>query len=303
MNLPKSLAKIPIIEIPIEKSSRLFIKREDLIHPEISGNKYWKLFFNVNEYLKDKPLNPIIITFGGAYSNHAAATAAFGGEFGVKTLGMIRGEELAANFRPNPTLEKAARHGMILRFVSRAEYGNKEIIIENLKKEFPEALIIPEGGTNKLAVEGVKFMLDEETRQFNYLCCAVGTGGTLAGISKFAENKQKILGFKVVRDASLENKIFDLSGKRNFELIDASERGYGKISDAAVRFINDFHRKFRVPLDPIYTGKALGKIFELLETDYFPPKSKILFFHTGGLQGIFGANEMLKRQKRNLIEF
>lgn len=303
MYLQKSSVKIPLVEIPTESSVRFFIKREDLIHPEISGNKYWKLFYNVNEYFGEKPLNPLIITFGGAYSNHIATTAAFGRIFDVKTLGIIRGAELAENFTENPTLAKAACNGMNFRFVSRADYRNKEKITENLSKEFPEALIIPEGGTNRRAVEGVKFMLGEETEAFDYLCCAVGTGGTLAGISKFAEDKQKVLGFKVVKDTSLEEKIFELGGKRNFELINSSERGYGKFSDETVRFINDFHRKFAVPLDPIYTGKSLSKLFELIKTDYFPPESKILFFHTGGLQGLAGANRTLEKQKRVLINF
>lgn len=303
MKLPVPAEHIPIIEIPTDRNCRLFLKREDLIHPEISGNKYWKLFYNINDYLWKNPTNPLIATFGGAYSNHISAVSALGKELKMKTLGIIRGEELAENFAENPTLEKTSRNGMAFRFVSRADYREKEKITENLKKEFPEALIIPEGGTNRRAVEGVKFMLNGETKEFNYLCCAVGTGGTLAGISKFAESGQKVLGFKAVKDDSLESKIYELSGKRNFELLDASEKGYGKFSDETIRFINDFYTKFRVPLEPIYTGTALKKLFELIENDYFPAESKILFFHTGGLQGIAGANEKLRRQKKDLISF
>lgn len=299
----KSSLKPPIIEIPIEKNCRLFIKREDNIHPKISGNKYWKLFYNVNNYLAKKPVNPLIVTFGGAYSNHIFAVSAFGKELEIKTLGIIRGEELAEDFTKNPTLEKALDNGMNFRFFSRSAYREKDKIIENLKKEFPKALIIPEGGTNQLAVEGVKFMLNDETTEFDYLCCAVGTGGTLAGISKFAKKRQKVLGFAIVRDDSLEKKVFELSGKRNFEIFDAAEKGYGKFSGEIILFINAFYEKFRVPLDPIYTGKALKKIFEMVENDYFPAGSKVLFFHTGGLQGIAGANELLRRKKRNLINY
>lgn len=303
MKLPIPSAHIPIVEIPMSKNCRLFIKREDLIHPEISGNKYWKLFYNVNDYLAESPVNPTIATFGGAYSNHIYAVSALGKELKIKTFGIIRGEELAENFIENPTLSQAARNGMNLRFVSRTDYRKKEKIVENLKKELPEALIIPEGGTNQSAVEGIRFMLNDETREFDYLCCAVGTGGTLAGISKFAENKQKVLGLKVVKDDSLENRIYELSGKRNFELLDASEKGYGSFSDETIRFINDFYAKFRIPLEPIYTGKALKKLSELIENDYFPAESKILFFHTGGLQAIAGANEKLRRQKKDTINF
>lgn len=303
MKLPETSPNVPIIEIPVEKNCRLYIKREDLIHPEISGNKYWKLFYSVNHYLSRKPTNPLIVTFGGAYSNHIFAVSALGKALNVKTLGIIRGEELADQFTENPTLIEAARNGMRLRFISRADYRDKKKIAENLKKEFPESLVIPEGGTNSLAVEGVRFMLNDETKRFDYLCCAVGTGGTLAGISKFAESGQKVLGLKAVKDDSLESIIYKLSDKRNFALFDASEKGYGKFSDATIRFINDFYAKFRIPLEPIYTGKALVKLLELIENDYFSAESKVLFFHTGGLQGIAGANEMLRRKKRETINF
>lgn len=303
MKLPTPYVHVPIIEIPTVKNCRLFIKREDLIHPEISGNKYWKLFFNINDYLSESPVNPTIATFGGAYSNHISAVSALGKKLKIKTLGIIRGEELTETFMKNPTLSQAARNGMNFHFVSRADYREKEKIAENLKKEFPEALIIPEGGTNSRAVEGVKLMLNAETKEFDYLCCAVGTGGTLAGISKFAENEQKVLGFKIVNDDSLERKVEELSEKRNFELLDASEKGYGKFSDETIRFINDFYTKFHIPLEPTYTGKALRKLFELIENDYFPAESKILFFHTGGLQGIAGANEKLRRRKKDTINF
>lgn len=292
---------IPIQEIPIHKKVKLFIKREDLIHPQISGNKYWKLFYNINNYLETLPENPLIITFGGAYSNHISAVSATGKLFGIKTLGIIRGEELEQKWRDNPTLVLAKRNGMNLKFVTREEYRHKEKLTEFLLHEFPEALIIPEGGTNKNAVQGVKMMLNNDTKDFDYLCTAVGTGGTLAGISEFCEDNQKVIGFKVVEDSSLENKILELTSKRNFHLTDAAFGGYGKINDENVRFINDFKVKFKIPLEPVYTGKMMLKLFEMIDADYFPEESKILCFHTGGLQGIEGANLLLEKQNRNLI--
>ena len=292
---------IPITEIPLQKNIQLFLKREDLIHPQISGNKYWKLFYNINSYLERNLENPFIITFGGAFSNHIAATAALGNEFQLKTLGIIRGEELENKWQENPTLKLAHQNGMDFRFVTREEYRNKETLTQNLAKEFPDALIIPEGGTNELAVEGVQFMLNSDTESFDYLCTAVGTGGTVAGISKFAEENQQVLGFKVVDDHSLNEKILKLSKRNNFKLIEAHNGGYGKISDENIRFINDFKENFGIQLDPIYIGKMMHKIFEMIEENYFPDGSKILAFHTGGLQGIFGANEMLKKQNRELI--
>ncbi|WP_346984455.1 pyridoxal-phosphate dependent enzyme [Chryseobacterium sp. POE27] len=292
---------IPVVEIPVGKKVKLFMKREDLIHPEISGNKYWKLFFNINNYLDKNPEKPYIITFGGAFSNHIAAVSALGKLSGIPTLGVIRGEELKDKWRENTTLVFAKKSGMNLRFVTREEYRHKEKIAEFLQKEFPDALIVPEGGTNQEAVEGVKMMLNNETKDFDYLCTAVGTGGTIAGISKFCEENQKVIGFKAVSDSSLENKISTLTPKENFSLIDSAFGGYGKINDENIRFINDFKDHYGIPLEPIYTGKMMQKIFEMINEEYFPENSKILCFHTGGLQGIEGANMLLEKQNRNLI--
>lgn len=294
--------KVPVVEIPLRKNIRLFIKREDLIHPEISGNKYWKLFHNVNGYLAENPQNPLLITFGGAYSNHIAALSALGKIHNINTLGIIRGDELEDRWKENPTLRFASESGMHFYFVSREDYRDKDFLLKKLKSEFPEALIIPEGGTNPAAVEGIRNMLNSDTQDFDYLCATVGTGGTVAGISKFAENHQKVIGFKVVDDDSLHSRVSELSGKENFTLIDAHFGGYGKISDENIAFINAFSREFGLQLEPVYTGKMMRKLFQLVEEGYFPPNSKILAFHTGGLQGIAGANEMLKKQNRAVIE-
>ncbi len=293
--------KIPIVEIPIESKVRLFIKREDLTHPEISGNKYWKMFYNVKKYLEKEVSERKIITFGGAFSNHIAAAAALGNEFGIKTLGVIRGNELEDSWQENPTLFSAHQNGMSFRFVTRETYRYKERLMAELQEEFPESLVVPEGGTNENAVEGIQYMLTDETNDFDYICSAVGTGGTVSGLSKFAQPHQKIIGFKAVKDNSLENRIKNLSKKDNFTLVDASDGGFGKITDENVRFINEFYQYFGIVLEPVYTGKMLRKIFEMIADDYFPANSKILAFHTGGLQGIVGANEMLKKKNRNLI--
>ncbi|MCE3076461.1 1-aminocyclopropane-1-carboxylate deaminase/D-cysteine desulfhydrase [Chryseobacterium gwangjuense] len=299
MKLPE--IHIPIVEIPLNKNVKLFMKREDLIDSQISGNKYWKLFFNINQYLEKNLKNPHIITFGGAFSNHIAAVSAVGKLADIPSLGIIRGEELQDKWGDNPTLTFAKNNGMDLRFVTREEYRDKEKLTESLQKEFPEALIVPEGGTNEEAVNGVKMMLNNETKDFDYLCTAVGTGGTIAGISKFCEDNQNVMGFKAVNDSSLEKKIFELTLKTNFNLIDSSFGGYGKINDENIRFINDFKERYGIPLEPIYTGKMMQKVFELIDEDYFPENSKILCFHTGGLQGIEGANLLLQKQNRNLI--
>jgi len=290
--------KIPIVEIKTDFDVRIFIKREDLIHPKISGNKFWKLFFNVNQYLESKHENPLLITFGGAFSNHIASVSAFGKQFNIPTIGIIRGNELENNWQENPTLSEASKNGMQFFFVSREDYQNKERLTQEFSAKYPDSLIIPEGGSNEMAVEGVQYMLGNDTKDFDYLCTAVGTGGTVAGISRFADEHQNVIGIKVVKDDSLENIVKQWSGKNNFELMDADENRYGKISDENIRFINWFYNEYQIPLDPIYTGKMMQKIFDLVEKGYFPKDSKILTFHTGGLQGIKGANQFLKSKGR-----
>ena len=301
MKLPEHI--IPIVEIPIPGKVRLFIKREDLTHPEISGNKYWKMFYNVQKYLEQEVSERKIITFGGAFSNHIAAAAALGRESGIETLGIIRGDELQDTWQENPTLALAHQNGMVFRFVSREIYRDKESLAQVLQAEFPNALIVPEGGTNENAVEGIQYMLTKETRDFDYLCCGVGTGGTVSGLSRFAEPHQKVLGFKAVKDDSLEKRVLGLSKRENFNLIDASDGGFGKITDENIRFINTFYQDFGIALEPVYTGKMMRKIFQLLEEGFFPENSKILAFHTGGMQGIEGANEMLEKKNRQTISF
>jgi 1-aminocyclopropane-1-carboxylate deaminase len=300
MEFPKTI--LPITEIAVTQNIKLYIKREDLIHPKISGNKYWKLFYNLQQYLSQKPESPSLITFGGAFSNHIAATSALANELKIPSLGIIRGEELEGNWQENPTLKLASQYNMRFQFVTRNAYRDKETITNQLKKDFPTALIIPEGGTNSLAVKGIQYMLNNETKKFDYLCTAVGTGGTISGLSKYAEESQKILGFKVVDDPDLEQNIKKLSGRENFKLFEAHLGRYGIINDDLVRFINEFKEKYHIPLEPIYTGKMMMKIFALIENNYFPENSKILAFHTGGLQGIEGANQMRRKQNKSIIE-
>ncbi|MEC5395090.1 1-aminocyclopropane-1-carboxylate deaminase/D-cysteine desulfhydrase [Bergeyella sp. RCAD1439] len=291
----------PLVEIPSRLGVRLFVKRADKVHPEISGNKYWKLFYNVNHYLERRPERPMLITFGGAYSNHIAAVSALAREGGFSSLGIIRGHELEYRWRENPTLGYAAGNGMEFRFVRREEYRDKEGLMVQLASDYPEALILPEGGTNAEAVEGIERMLSPDTQRFDYLCTAVGTGGTVAGLAKFAQEHQRVIGFPVVKDDSLQGKIRALSGGKEVALFEASFGGYGKLSDAVVRFINEFGMDFGIQLEAVYTGKMMLALFKLIEKGYFPKGSKILAFHTGGLQGIAGANAFLQKRGRPTI--
>lgn len=293
----------PIVPILVEQDIQLFIKREDLVHPTISGNKFWKLYYSIQQYLQSKPQQPIIITFGGAFSNHIASVAALGKDLNIPTIGIIRGEELVNNYKDNPSLSLAEKNGMTFNFISREDYRDKAIITQRLSLQYPSALIIPEGGSNTNAVMGIEMMLSQHTKDFDYLCSAVGTGGTIAGLSKFAEPHQKIIGIKAVKDDSLSDLIFNWSGKNNFELHNAQDSRYGKITPENIRFINQFYKDYNIPLDPIYTGKMMAKLFEMIKENYFEKGSRILAFHTGGLQGIEGANLLLRKKNQPEIDF
>ena len=290
--------------IPIENSTlKLSIKREDLIHPFISGNKYRKLKYNIIEAKRNNAKS--LLTFGGAFSNHIAAVAYAGKEYGFNTIGVIRGEELESKKELNPTLKFAKQCGMKFKFISRENYRNKAHtnFINTLRGEFDNFYLIPEGGTNTLAIKGCREILLPSDTDFNYICCAVGTGGTISGIINASNINQNVLGFPALKNNNLHEDIRKFATQENFELInDYHFGGYGKIKPELITFINWFRKSHNIPLDPIYTGKMMFGIFDLIEKGFFPEGSKILAIHTGGLQGISGINEILMRKKMPLIE-
>lgn len=286
-----------------KKQVSLVVKREDLIHPFISGNKYRKLKYNILD-AKQKGLDTIL-TFGGAYSNHIAATAYAGNLFGIKTIGVIRGEELSQNWMLNPTLSQAHRHGMDFKFISREAYRRKTetSFLELLEKELGPYYLIPEGGTNSLAVKGCEEILTPEDKDFNVLCSSVGTGGTLAGIINSSLHYQRIIGFPSLKGDFLKKDIRNFTAKENWEInTNYHFGGYAKVSEALIGFINYFKDKTNIPTDPIYTGKLLYGILDLVKNDYFKPGTKILAIHSGGLQGIAGMNLVLKKKNLPLIK-
>ncbi|MDG5489951.1 1-aminocyclopropane-1-carboxylate deaminase/D-cysteine desulfhydrase [Psychroserpens sp. SPM9] len=285
----------------LKLENQLYIKPEYLIHPFISGNKYRKLKYN---FLEAKTLGKtILLTFGGAYSNHISAVAAAGKEFGFRTIGVIRGEELK-NTSLNPTLRFAQSCGMTLKFVTREAYKNKSdsAFISELQKEFGAFYLIPEGGTNTLAVKGCEEILTKADAKFDFICCPVGTGGTISGLINSALSHQKIIGFPALKGDFLQEEITKFAKNKNWELItDYHFGGYAKISDELIAFMNQFKCKHTIPLDPVYTGKMMFGIYNLIDKGYFPKQSKILAIHTGGLQGVEGMNQKLKQQNRPLI--
>jgi 1-aminocyclopropane-1-carboxylate deaminase len=291
-------------EILLKNTSvKLFIRREDLIHPFVSGNKFRKLKYNLLEAKNQKKTT--LLTFGGAFSNHIAATAFAGKQNGFNTIGIIRGDELASKINENPTLKFAQENGMVFEFVSREAYRLKESddFIENLKNKYGDFYIIPEGGTNDLAVKGCEEILEEDDSFFNYICSSIGTGGTISGIINSALPHQKVLGFPSLKGDFLQKDIRKFAHKENWTLIsDYHFGGYGKVSRELIEFINSFYQENSIPLDPIYTGKMVFGVIDLIHQGYFPENSKILMIHTGGLQGIQGMNLKLKSKNLPLIQ-
>ncbi|OYX24377.1 MAG: 1-aminocyclopropane-1-carboxylate deaminase [Flavobacteriales bacterium 32-35-8] len=284
------------IDLPAEFGVELFLKREDNIHPFISGNKYRKLKYNVEEAQKRGFKK--LLTFGGAYSNHIAAVAYAGHAFGFETLGIIRGDELQDKIGENPTLLFAKNHGMQFEFVTREDYRTDKLI-----NNYQDYYVIPEGGTNVLAIKGCEEILTETDAEFNYICASVGTGGTVSGLINCSQPSQQVLGFLALKGSFLQEDISKFVSKTNWKLIaEYHFGGYAKINLELIRFINKFKEKQDIPLDPVYTGKMMFGIFDLIQKGYFPKGSKILAIHTGGLQGIEGMNNVLKQKNLPLIE-
>lgn len=281
----------------------LTIKREDLIDPFVSGNKFRKLKYNLIE-AKAKGFKKVL-TFGGAYSNHIAAVAAAAEANGLESIGIIRGEELAQSILSNPTLQFARSRGMDLEFVSREQYRLKtqSAFIHELQLKYGTFYLIPEGGTNVLAVQGCSEILTTSDAAFDFICCPVGTGGTIAGLSNSAWPHQKVLGFPALKGAFLMEEICKFAHNDNCSLITGYEfGGYAKVTPDLIDFMNQFREQWGVLLDPVYTAKMVFGVIDLMQQGYFPHGSKILAIHTGGIQGIAGMNQKLKNKNLPLIK-
>lgn len=270
----------------LPKGIQLIVKREDLLHPEVSGNKFRKLKYNIAEakrlgYSK-------LLTFGGAYSNHIAATAAAGRILGLQTIGVIRGEELKTKYKDNPTLFKAEQDGMSFEFVTRTQYREKSDLsfVNYLEQVYGDFYLVPEGGTNELAIRGTEEILKEEDKVFDYICCAAGTGGTVAGIINASTERQQVLGFPALKGDFLFDEIRKYTNRTNWDLIlDYHFGGYGKVTQELIDFLLNIEKKTGVLFDPIYNGKMLFGVLKMIEQEKFPENSKILLIHSGGLQG------------------
>ncbi len=304
LNVPTQEIKARFLD---NAAVQLHIRREDLIHADVSGNKFRKLKYNILQAQKNGYKQ--LLTFGGAYSNHIAATAAAGKLCGLQTIGVIRGEELGdmleKTLESNDTLRFAKQQGMQLHFVTRTQYREKTTagFLEELIRYFGDFYLIPEGGTNELAILGCQEILTKEDGIYDYICCAVGTGGTISGIINATGDQQHVLGFPALKGNFLRKEIECYTAKTNWSLMDSYHfGGYGKVNQELVTFMNSFKKDNTILLDPLYTGKMLYGLYDLIKTEYFPKKSRILAVHTGGLQGISGINKQLKKKQLPVIE-
>jgi len=288
-------SQTPVIEFHSDSlrsfGIRLLVKREDLNHTIVSGNKWWKLKYNLDEAIKKN--HDTILTFGGAYSNHIFATAAAARELNLRSIGIIRGEE---TLPLNNTLSFAKDSGMHLHYVSREAYRekNSNAFLQELSNRFGNFYLIPEGGTNQLAVRGgAEFASSYLSEiQFDYLLLPVGTGGTMAGIICGLSPDKNVVGVSVLKDGNFLNDeiaqlIKSFTGKsfNNWKLLtEYRVGGYAKTSTDLLEFIGRMKKDHNLPLDHVYTGKLLWAVMSEIEKGRFMENSTVLVLHTGGLQ-------------------
>lgn len=272
-----------------EQDIRLFLKRDDLIHAEISGNKWRKLKYNI-EAAKQRQ-KKTLLTFGGAFSNHITATAAAGKYLGFKTVGIIRGEE---HLPLNASLQFAVDAGMQLHYLDRTSFRNIRTSDEtfnpsdwniHLEMDEKDIYVIPEGGANTLALQGCREIVDEIIFDFDYICCASGTGTTIAGIADNLKEHQQAIGFAVLKHDNFLQEIHDKFPNTSIclSIQNAHFGGYAKTTPELLRFIYNFQEEHRIALDYVYTGKLMYHLFELIAQGFFPEKSTIIAVHTGGV--------------------
>lgn len=261
----------------------LYIKRDDLIHPVVSGNKWRKLHLHVHK-AKANGFHSLL-TFGGAYSNHLLATACAGQLLGFKTIGVVRGNEFKSH---NAQLSLCKQYGMHLHFITRERYSNKNSI--NWNTQFKNTYLIEEGGRGVLAAKGCHTIIQELKTVYDYICLPVGTATTLLGICDALDEQginTKVLAFSALKRN--ESDQLKLSHHKNrIQWFDEDDfGGYGKYNKELLLFINNFIKETGVLIDPIYQGKMYFKLNKLVQSGYFSPVEKVLCLHTGGNLGLY----------------
>ena len=287
--MPKNIAFQKIEnELTLAYKVNLYLLRLDTIDLYAGGNKLFKLKYNLEEAKKQGFKK--ILTFGGAWSNHLAA-AAFVNNNPLPIIAVVRGEEPKTY---SDTLNYCKEKGVELHFVSRSDYRSKTepSFIERLKNKFGEFYLLPEGGSNALAVKGCKEIIDYIPIDFDYICTPVGSGGTLAGITTGLKSHQQAIGFSALKGADyLTNEVNKLMGNfenqnSKFSIIgDYHFGGYAKTTAELLSFKTEFENKFNIPLDYVYTSKMMYGIFDRMQKGDFKEDSNVVVIHTGGLQG------------------
>lgn len=270
-----------------EKKILLSVARLDKLHPVVSGNKLFKLHYFLQEAITDK--KKTILTFGGAYSNHLAATAYACKAMGLHAIGMVRGGEPA---ELSHTLEQCRRDGMKLVFLPGEDYAQKDsaAFSMHIQKKYPDALIIPEGGYHPVGAMGAALIMNKiRNREPTHVCTAVGTATTFAGLLTGSQ-KETIIGIPVLKGMNdLTERISYLTNNRQFFNMDTRDHyhfgGYAKKTDELICFMNRFYQEYNIPLDFVYTGKMMFAVMDMIRKDHFKEGSHIICLHTGGLQG------------------
>ncbi len=299
-DLLKVACQVPIqrveLKMSVDAGIELLVRRDDAVDPELSGNKLYKLFFNLRA-AREQKFNRLL-SFGGAYSNHLHALAAAGKRYGFRTVGVVRGERPA---QLSPTLSDAEAWGMQLIFISRANYRNKSEpeLIADLRDRFGEFYLIPEGGANEAGARGMQLLgqaLEQQLKgDYTAVCMACGTGTSLAGLAAGIDTVRSAIGFSMLKgEGSLGGDISAMYRQlrasdltENWRLISGFHAGgYGKKHPEYLsQFWQEFERKTGIPLDPVYTVKMLWGVSYLAQQGYWPRGSRIVAIHSGGLQG------------------
>ena len=283
------LATVEAVELPElnHRKNTLDVLRLDKIHPIISGNKWFKLKYSLQQALYQNKKS--LVTFGGAYSNHILATACLCKEVGLPSIGIIRGDQPK---KLSCTLVAARDQGMEIEFISRNVFADKDHLYTSIQNRYEQSYLVEEGGRNENGILGAEEILRlKELEKYQYICCSIGTGTMMAGIIRASMPNQQVIGFSSLKVSSEENELTaflhaNTNGRKNYNLIfDYHFGGYAKYRKELLLFMNEFFTQTSIPTDFVYTGKLFYGIIELVKKSYFEPESSILVIHSGGLQG------------------
>jgi 1-aminocyclopropane-1-carboxylate deaminase len=278
------------LELPLLTPRKITagVLRIDKIHATVSGNKWFKLKYSLQQAISLQ--KTAIITFGGAYSNHLVATAYACAQLGLQSIGVVRGEEAAD---PSPALQECSSLGMELHFMSRTDFREKENVYPEINERYPDAYLIEEGGCNPLGVKGAAEIMDFiPPNEYTHICCAMGTGTMMAGIVGAARTGERVEGFSALKIPDRDNNglqqfIDDSTGQRKNYNIQYNYHfgGYARRTPQLFKFMNEFYASTGIPLDFVYTGKLMYGVLDQAAKGYFPGGSRLLIIHSGGLQG------------------